>query len=143
MYVFVERRIYMKLLKEKSLSEIREIWEQEWGKKPHNRIGRTMLIKSIEYKWREKETGGFPKHVQQQLKQHITAYKRNPQCFDDGIRGVKIGTRLIKTWRNQRYMVEVVKDGFKYNNQTYTSISEVAYVITGARWNGWRFFGVN
>jgi hypothetical protein len=36
----------------------------------------------------------------------------------------------------------IVKDGFAWNGETYSSLSQVANAITGARWNGHRFFGL-
>ena len=33
-------------------------------------------------------------------------------------------------------------DGFAWNGSTYSSLSEIAYVITGTRWSGPRFFGL-
>ena len=36
----------------------------------------------------------------------------------------------------------VVNDGFSWNGATYTSLSAVAFAITGTKWNGHRFFGV-
>ena len=36
----------------------------------------------------------------------------------------------------------VLEDGFAYGGRTYASLSEIARQITGARWNGPRFFGL-
>jgi hypothetical protein len=36
----------------------------------------------------------------------------------------------------------VLEDGFAYAGKTYGSLSEIARLITGARWNGPRFFGL-
>ena len=40
------------------------------------------------------------------------------------------------------HQVTVVADGFAWNGSTYSSLSEIAYVITGTRWSGPRFFGL-
>ena len=109
---------------------------------PHTKIGRTMLIKSIEYKRRELAKGGLPPQVQDRLKMLVAAYKRNPRYFDEGLHGIKPGTRIVKTWREKRHTVLVVKNGFEYEDRIYTSLSEIATAITGSRWNGWVFFGL-
>ncbi len=124
------------------LPELRQIWSAAWGMEPHAKIGRTMLIKSFEYKRREQATGGIPRDLQQRLKTLVAAYKRNPRCFDDGVHGLKPGTRLVKTWKEKRHTVLVVKNGFEYEDRIYTSLSEIAASITGSRWNGWVFFGL-
>jgi hypothetical protein len=52
------------------------------------------------------------------------------------------GARLTMEWRGKRHVVEVLNDGFAYRGETYTSLSEIARMITGARWSGPRFFGL-
>jgi hypothetical protein len=34
----------------------------------------------------------------------------------------------------------MLADGFAWNGKTYPSLSQVAFAITGTRWNGPRFF---
>jgi Protein of unknown function (DUF2924) len=38
--------------------------------------------------------------------------------------------------------VAVLAKGFAWNGKTYPSLSQVAFAITGTRWNGPRFFGL-
>jgi hypothetical protein len=38
--------------------------------------------------------------------------------------------------------VAVMADGFAWNGTTYSSLSRIACVITGTRWNGPKFFGL-
>jgi hypothetical protein len=38
--------------------------------------------------------------------------------------------------------VAVLAAGFAWNGKTYPSLSQVAFAITGTRWNGPRFFGL-
>jgi hypothetical protein len=52
------------------------------------------------------------------------------------------GTRIAREWKGVAHEVEVVADGFLYDGHRFTSLSEVARAITGARWNGPRFFGL-
>jgi len=40
------------------------------------------------------------------------------------------------------HRVTVMADGFAWNGGTYDSLSKIAFVITGTRWNGPRFFGL-
>lgn len=55
---------------------------------------------------------------------------------------LKPGGRLLREWNGTTHTVEVVDDGFRWNGQTYRSLSAVARTITGARWSGPRFFGL-
>ena len=39
-------------------------------------------------------------------------------------------------------MVKVLTDGFEHEGRHYSSLSAVAQVVTGTRWNGLVFFGL-
>jgi hypothetical protein len=36
----------------------------------------------------------------------------------------------------------VMPDGFAWNGETFDSQSEIAFAVTGTKWNGPRFFGL-
>lgn len=121
-----------------SLNELRQNWSEAWGGQPHVRIGRSMLEKSLTYK---AGANLLPKH-QERLGQLIKQYKRNPRCFDDGGTTLKPGMRLIRNWRGRRHSVLVKTSGFEYQEQHFTSLTQIANDITGSRWNGRVFFGL-
>lgn len=50
------------------------------------------------------------------------------------------GVRLEREWRGVRHTVDVVEGGFRWRGAAYRSLSQVAGAITGAKWNGPRFF---
>jgi hypothetical protein len=52
------------------------------------------------------------------------------------------GTILVREWDGHLQRVMVLADGFSWNGGTYQSLSEVAFAVTGTRWNGPRFFGL-
>mgnify|MGYP001132259139 FL=1 len=53
-----------------------------------------------------------------------------------------VGTRLIREWQGVEHLVTVTSDGFDWQGRPYKSLSAIARVITGTRWNGWVFFGL-
>ena len=55
---------------------------------------------------------------------------------------VKAGTILGREWNGRMHRVSVLADGFAYNGETYSSLSKIASLITGTRWNGPKFFGL-
>lgn len=124
------------------LEMLRARWSEVWGCDPHSRIGRTMLIKSLEYKSCEQALGGLNREHQQRLDQLIKSYKRNPDCFDEYKPALKPGTRLVRDWQGERYSVLVQNSGYGYKGKIYSSLSQIASEITGTRWNGWVFFGL-
>ncbi|BAT58589.1 hypothetical protein GJW-30_1_01115 [Variibacter gotjawalensis] len=52
------------------------------------------------------------------------------------------GTILIREHDRQMHHVTVTTSGFRWNDNEYRSLTEVAFAITGTRWNGPRFFGL-
>lgn len=59
-----------------------------------------------------------------------------------GARSLAPGTVIGREHGGTVHHVMVLTDGFAWNGTTYRSLSEVAYAITGTRWNGPRFFGL-
>ena len=53
------------------------------------------------------------------------------------------GTRLIREWQGEEYVVTVTADGYEWQGRPYQSLSAIARAITGTRWNGPVFFGLN
>ena len=52
------------------------------------------------------------------------------------------GTRLVREWNGQTVTVEVLEQGFAYDDRVWRSLSEIARHVTGAHWSGPRFFGL-
>ena len=52
------------------------------------------------------------------------------------------GALLTRKWKGGTVLVEVLAKGFRYENRHYSSLSAIAVVITGTRWNGLAFFGL-
>ena len=53
------------------------------------------------------------------------------------------GTLLTREWDGHLERVMVLADGFAWNGKTYRSLSKVAFAMTGTRWSGPRFFGLD
>lgn len=124
------------------MPELRRQWAECWGIKPHWRIGRQMLEKSLIFKQREARGEGMTPEQRKRLDNLVAQYKRDSKSFDQGPAGLKPGTKLVRAHKGQKHIVLVKSDGFEYRKQHYDSLSEIAFVITGTRWNGWLFFGV-
>jgi hypothetical protein len=52
------------------------------------------------------------------------------------------GTLLSRKWKGRTILVEVLAEGFRFEDRRYASLSAVAVAITGTRWNGLAFFGL-
>jgi hypothetical protein len=52
------------------------------------------------------------------------------------------GALLTRNWKGRTPRVEVLKNGFRYEDRHYYSLSAIAVAITGTRWSGLAFFGL-
>ena len=57
-------------------------------------------------------------------------------------RGRTPGVTLSREWAGVMHTVQVLEAGYAWNGATYDSLSRVAHLITGTKWNGPRFFGL-
>jgi hypothetical protein len=54
-----------------------------------------------------------------------------------------IGTLLVRQYQERPIRVKVLAEGFEYDGKIYDSLSGIATSVTGTRWNGFAFFGLN
>jgi hypothetical protein len=52
------------------------------------------------------------------------------------------GVVLSREWKGVVHRVTVVENGFQHLGKSYRSLSDIARTITGTRWSGPRFFGL-
>lgn len=52
------------------------------------------------------------------------------------------GAVLVKEYKGVRYLVRVLPSGFEWEGDVFRSLSALAKHITGTKWNGYTFFGL-
>ena len=52
------------------------------------------------------------------------------------------GSVLQRKFKGQTVVVQVLTDGFQYQDRFYRSLSAIARQVTGTQWNGYAFFHV-
>jgi hypothetical protein len=52
------------------------------------------------------------------------------------------GCLIVKKYKDQTVVVKVLNDGFEHDGRRFASLSVIAGEITGTRWNGFAFFGL-
>ena len=53
------------------------------------------------------------------------------------------GSFLQREFKGQMVIVQVLADGFQYQDRHYKSLSAIARQVTGTAWNGYSFFRLN
>ena len=119
------------------------LWVTLFNNPPPARARKSLLIDCLAYRIQEQAHGGLALSTRTRLKKlaaDVMEGKKPAVLFQTVI---KPGTRLIRSWGGQTHEVYVVDDGFTYREQRFTNLSEIARTITGSRWSGPRFFGLN
>lgn len=61
----------------------------------------------------------------------------------NAVKAVVSAKRFVREYKGKIYEVQVRDGFFICDGKEYTSLSSVAFAITGTHWNGKRFFGVS
>ncbi len=113
------------------LSELRVEWEERYGAPPKHRAP-DLLRRVLAWRIQADAFGGFDA-----ASVRLLGNEKAPMMVAE-----QPGTRLARDYAGRRHEVIVVEDGVVYDGNCYGSLSEVARIITGQRWNGPRFFGL-
>lgn len=114
------------------LHGLRDQWRKRYGDPPKMR-SRELLARLLAWRIQADAFGGLDATTIRLLKTDRVPNLK-PQLSP--------GSRLSREWQGRRHDVEVIEAGFRYAGADYRSLSEVARMITGTRWNGLRFFGL-
>ena len=150
-----------------SIADLRDLWSKHMGRAAPP-VQKRLLIRELAWRAQERVHGGLDAETRRLLDRAIRAatkggmpsdgedhddaqtpvMKRRSRGAASTVRtsssDLPPATKLSRVWRGVRYEVYVLEGGrqFRYRDQTYGSLSEVAREITGTRWSGPRFFGM-
>jgi hypothetical protein len=104
---------------------------------------RELMARAVAHAEREHRDGGLDAATRKRLDALMVAIVPNGAAPARApARKLKAGTRLLREWQGRVHEVAVEADSFVWNGERYRSLSEIARLITGTRWNGWTFFGL-
>ena len=124
-----------------SIVQLRLRYRELFRSDPPNAFGPDLLRRSIAQHIQETAYGGLSRSVKRQLNLLIKAYIARPTSKLVLPPRIKTGSVLVRDWKGKSYRVTVTENGFAFEGEPYSSLSEIALLITGTRWNGPRFFG--
>jgi hypothetical protein len=125
-----------------NINELRLAWRALFNQDPPFRPRQDFMQGHIAWAIQAKEHGGLKRKTSNQLKQLMDELRKGEEFKPEQTLTIKPGTKLIRQYQGKRHEVIVVEDGFRYEGESYNSLSSVAREITGTRWNGRVFFGV-
>jgi len=125
-----------------SMNELKIRWRDLYDSEPPPRISRELLTRAIAYRQQEQVFGGLEQSTRRLLERTAEDLSAHGRKRVAPTRKVSPGTLLIREWQGAAHQVTVLDQGVVYRDKRYGSLSEVARLITGARWSGPLFFGL-
>ena len=111
-------------------------WVGLHGSPPIKTMTEGLLARGIAYEMQVRQFGGLTPYERKALGA-LAQGRSNPS---PGL--LKAGTRIYRSWRGITQEILVLESGYSWRGKSYASLSEVARAITGTRWSGPRFFGL-
>jgi Protein of unknown function (DUF2924) len=108
-----------------------------FGPVPPRGLTKDILGRMIAYRIQEEAFGGLDRETAKLLDRLAKGHKPSEMN-----RRLKPGTVVVREYEGVRHTVTVAADGFLWREMTYSSLSTIAQLITGTKWNGPRFFGL-
>ena len=122
----------VRALERLDLEGLRAQWRSRYGPPPKLRSS-DLLARLLAWRIQAEAFGGLDAETRSTLFR---------QSLPIAAPKLSAGVQIVREWRGGTYTVDVVQGGFRWNGQTYGSLSQVAQAITGVKWNGPRFFGL-
>ncbi len=149
----------VRALQAMTVGQLRVEWERLYGEPTRSR-NRDYLWRRVAWRVQELQHGGLSEAAKARIVELAPATFARPQmppgflpAPEEGSappglaprrdrRLPKPGSTLLRHYRGHDIRVTILDDGFEWDGRRFDSLSQVAFAVTGARWNGWLFFGL-
>ena len=119
-----------------TLADLRALFEGIFRSPPVPRAGAEFLKANIAWALQAVGNKQYPVRLRQEL---VDKAKRSSA---EKSRSHRPGTCLVREWQGETHEVTVLESGYRWQGETYRSLSRIAREITGTHWSGPRFFGL-
>jgi hypothetical protein len=118
-----------------SIDDLRSRWRMQTGKPAPAGFSKDLIARALAYRLQEQHLGGLDARDRRAMSVAARAEA-------GAVQRLKVGSVIVREYQGVLHEVMVVPDGLCWKGRTYTSLSTIAALITGTRWNGPRFFGL-
>jgi hypothetical protein len=131
-------------LRDLDVGALRARWHTVFKRPPPPHLPRHLLFRVLAYRHQADHLGDLDAESHRLLDRSESPEKAGQRAVELARRTADLrpGTVLGREWNGQMQRVAVLADGFAWNGKSYSSLSMVAFAITGTRWNGPKFFGL-
>ncbi len=121
---------------------LRRDWERLLGSAAPGAASPDFLQRDIAYRQQVDQHGGLSAAIRGRLAALACADPATAQQPRKATPRIKPGSTLLREWHGRTYTVLALEGGFVMAGQRFSSLTEIAFHITGTNWSGPRFFGL-
>jgi hypothetical protein len=129
------------------IGELQARWHAVFRRRAPPRLPRHLLFRMLAYRLQADRLGESDADTRRLLDrmgiETADGIGRLVADFNRPRTELRPGTLLTREWDGHLQRVMVLADGFSWNGKTYASLSKLAFAMTGTRWSGPRFFGLD
>lgn len=124
------------------VADLRKAWAEHFRCPAPPTQSADILLRLFAWKLQVAAFGDLDADTSSKIARLKTASTRGKAATPSPALGLRPGSILSREWRGQVHRVLVLDQGFEHLGIQYGSLSEAARAITGTRWSGPRFFGL-
>lgn len=129
-------------LSELTIEGLRASWMERFGADPPAVRSRDLLLRIFAWRTQADAFGGLDAATERKLREIAKALERDGK-YEPKIRhDLSPGVVLTREWKGVTHKVTATAEGFQHLGKRHKSLSDIARTITGTRWSGPRFFGL-
>lgn len=125
------------------MEALRAAWKEAVDRPPPPHASDDYMRSVLAYRIQEEAGPKLSTATRRRLEKIAAGFDSDPGYRLTPSTRMKAGMKLLREWNGVTHEVMVLGDGFEYRGERYKSLSAIARAITGARWSGPRFFGLN
>jgi hypothetical protein len=127
------------------VGELQARWHTVFRRRAPPHLPRHLLFRVLAYRLQADHLGDLDPDTRRLLDRSGDPIEIGRLAADRNHRRTELrpGTLLTREWGGHLQRVMVLADGFAWSGKTYPSLSKVAFAMTGTRWSGPRFFGLD
>jgi hypothetical protein len=124
------------------VNALRDLWSRRFGGAVPTMQSADVLRRLMAWKIQVEAFGDLDPETKTRIRQLTRAHERGAVDMSAIPSAPKTGTILVREWKGVEHRVLVLDQGFEHREKRYRSLTHVARAITGTRWSGPRFFGL-
>jgi hypothetical protein len=124
------------------IRDLRDMWKEKLESEPPAIRSREVMVRLLAWRLQAEAFGGLDLPSERKLREIGDALERTGVYSPQLRRDLSPGVVVTREWKGVVHRVVVTTGGFDYDGRRFKSLSDVARSITGTRWSGPRFFGL-